>query len=1530
MPQQLSTELQLDALLSSGYEDAFSSASDLMSDLKKESADLRKQLMQIGKEADAIEKVGDSAEHLRTDMRLLERQINETNRAQERFGEARSHFRRAGIGARALGSDIKGIGIAARNAVLAIAGIGTAAAVALSPDEELLAFDQTLAGIAQISPEVDAAGIEMAKSQIRELSNQYGISAAEIAQQHQQLTRNLGFEGAQETISASVAFQTATGLSITDFEEELATARISLGIDTPAETQQFLELLQQAHQQGIKIDNLDLGDMETLMQRTGEDVFGEGFQREFLTTIAFRQVDSFQFADYSAAFQEDFERSTVITMEMETDDLAKAQENVRLLERYSLRAEDGILGAMRVFQELSDEQQALFREQLAPVLGEQTVEVIARGSEALPRISEQVDNILASERSLQDAALGVAETWSGVWRRIGVTGQNSLAILREQFADVFGPPILALATRFYGFLNAHQDEIRNFFTGIRDGISPVISKIWAVIQSAYPDIRAFAFEVFGELQRQWQAISPYAQILADGILNIAKAVGSFLKEHPALVATVISGAVAWKAYSLASSGVAVASDLIKGSVSLVQGHMHRLNATILENARVQGTLQSASLSISKVFGGIGRAAFGALPGIGAMGAGIWAAVAPALPIILPVVAAVGALGAAGYIVYRNWEPIKAFFVDNFETIRTALMFVFPPLGLLVGFAGVIKQNWEPIKEFFSTLWETVRLAGQVAWEGIQFLALSGLRVIQEAWWSSIAFFQQLWGGVVEIFTSNPLAPVFEWMVEGVKAVFGPLTSFFSDFWDNVAMKAGEVIDWITDKFEWFNNVLQDWLGWLRTENEKLRTELEVNAGTLAVEMPELTVTPSEIPRTAPAVDRIEVPAPDIQMPAVPPMPEVEQMIQSPSMETPSQQIPTPSTPDVVNKLSAGTQRVSVSTKEIVDVSLGILSETRKQTLLMENFNQTEVGDAETSTVPILPKVEIPTVEVPQIQSPQVSSESPTVEVINERATGASATDVKLRRLTVHKWQLRVHRSKSLAKCHRCKCLTIEAPQIDSPQVAIESPQMEVISEVPQVQVPEIEAPQIDSPQVAIESPQMEVISEVPQVQVPEIEAPQIDSPQVAIESPQMEVISESASKVQWYHRSNPHKWKSLAKCHRCRYHRLNPHRSRVHRSKLLAKCLKWRCRRLKLHRLTAHKWQSNLHKWKSLAKCHRLKLPQIEAPSGRLTVHRSKSLAKVPQVQVPEIEAPQIESPQVAIESPQMEVISEVPQVQVPQMEAPQIESPSVEVLSEMPQMDVPEIEAPQIESPQVAIESPQMEVISEVPQVQVPQIESPQIESPSVEVIGETPQMDVPEIEAPQIESPQVAIESPQMEVISEVPQVQVPQIESPQIESPSVEVIGETPQMDVPEIEAPQIESPQVAIESPQMEVISEMPQVAIEQTPIFDMPELAMQMPPIESPSVEIETPQVQVSEIPALEMPEVQVEAPTVEIEDLATPAPADVQVQQIQEEGESETAPAPVTLNTTINIYQQPGEDSQEFAERVVEVMNRQRETMLVQ
>ena len=442
-------------------------------------------------------------------------------------------------------------------------------------------------------------------------------------------------------------------------------------------------------------------------------------------------------------------------------------------------------------------------------------------------------------------------------------------------------------------------------------------------------------DVWAELSRQLGYVAPVARAVGDTIMNIARAIGSFLKEHPRLVATVLTGVIAWKAYQIAAGGIGAVASLVAGASSLMGGHIHRLNAMILENARLQGTIQTASTSVGKVFSSIGKAALGAIPGISVMGGSLTAAIIPALPVILPVVAAVAALGAAGYIVYRNWEPIKAFFVDNFEAIRTALLVLFPPLGLMVAFASVIKQNWEGVKEFFATLWETVKLSFMVAFEAIKFVALNAVLVVTKAWSGISSFFGDLWRGIHDFFIATPLAPVFEWMVNGVKAVVAPLISFFNDFWDNLAAKAGEVLGWITDKFKALNDVLGRALGWLRDRNEEIQEEIklvsEVDIAT--PDMPALDIA-------APTIDAVDLNAPDSidTNIAAPELPDV-------GMETPS--IETPDAPSIAvdtPKMDAPRATAPVyRSPELVNIGLGQLSEARKQTLLLADINKKEIA-----------------------------------------------------------------------------------------------------------------------------------------------------------------------------------------------------------------------------------------------------------------------------------------------------------------------------------------------------------------------------------------------------------------------------------------------------------------------------------------------------------------------------------------------------------------------------------------------------------
>ncbi|WP_047257736.1 phage tail tape measure protein [Chromobacterium subtsugae] len=83
----------------------------------------------------------------------------------------------------------------------------------------------------------------------------------------------------------------------------------------------------------------------------------------------------------------------------------------------------------------------------------------------------------------------------------------------------------------------------------------------------------------------------------------------------------------------------------------------------------------------------------------------------------PIGLAVMAIAGAAYLIYRYWEPIKAFFgkvwtaVDGVFKRYPILNYIFP----IIGIPRLIIANWGRIKTFFSGLWQGVKQGMASAW-----------------------------------------------------------------------------------------------------------------------------------------------------------------------------------------------------------------------------------------------------------------------------------------------------------------------------------------------------------------------------------------------------------------------------------------------------------------------------------------------------------------------------------------------------------------------------------------------------------------------------------------------------------------------------------------------------------------------------------------------------------------------------------------------------------------------------------------------
>jgi hypothetical protein len=116
------------------------------------------------------------------------------------------------------------------------------------------------------------------------------------------------------------------------------------------------------------------------------------------------------------------------------------------------------------------------------------------------------------------------------------------------------------------------------------------------------------------------------------------------------------------------------------------------------------------------------------------------------------------------MIYKHWEPIKAFLLSLWESIKTTAISV-----------------WGSINDFFASLWESVKSIFVAGWEFIKTIfSFSPLGLIIENWGGIADFFSGLWGGIKE-----QIAAFVDWVwkfsgldkiFEAVKAV----KDFFSD------------------------------------------------------------------------------------------------------------------------------------------------------------------------------------------------------------------------------------------------------------------------------------------------------------------------------------------------------------------------------------------------------------------------------------------------------------------------------------------------------------------------------------------------------------------------------------------------------------------------------------------------------------------------------------------------------------------------------------------------------------------------------
>ncbi|WNL46539.1 hypothetical protein RKE25_02565 [Dyella sp. BiH032] len=303
------------------------------------------------------------------------------------------------------------------------------------------------------------------------------------------------------------------------------------------------------------------------------------------------------------------------------------------------------------------------------------------------------------------------------------------------------------------------------------GVEALYSEAGRTAQGQQIDLEKRKADLYRELGEQ--ILPTYVGLLAR-MVNALKAMTAWADRHPALARGLGLVASVIGVLAVAAGGLMITLGGLIGQFSLLRFAIGRAGLGLAARAGGAGAVAAGP-------GLLGRVAMGARGAVLALGAVSW-----------PLLAIAAAIGAVVFLVWKYWQPIKAFFVGIGQGLSEVLG---PALGALGAALSPLKPLWDALVGSLESVWR---------WFGELFSPMQATKEQLDAASSAGAVFGRALGyvltGVVEAVTW--VVKAFTWLGTTIGEGIGWIVTNASSIGDAIKAPFVAAFEWIGGKIRW--------------------------------------------------------------------------------------------------------------------------------------------------------------------------------------------------------------------------------------------------------------------------------------------------------------------------------------------------------------------------------------------------------------------------------------------------------------------------------------------------------------------------------------------------------------------------------------------------------------------------------------------------------------------------------------------------------------------------------------------------------